>query len=375
MSAREDSRGGDNRPAVYFDPAVDRWIYRASALSRCDRELVAIRNGQEPEPVPDWLMRRFNEGHDFEDEIMARAGSELGMTIQSQQMSVLIPVGKRAAVRGSIDGLGYPLVDKPGKAPAPTDPCALIDGKFVGPDLHSKLLSGGFAGNPGYAWQQSVYFHGLRAAGFNVVKACLAVGLKEYDGDKNAIGIEQMDYVWAETIGDGETEPLEVRMSFTLAQIKARVMALEKLAAIARESADLPSCCDPRQFPCGTAFLCEEKETPVIVGRGAELLDTAARLYEEAKTHETVAKKRKAEAGELVREVLTTEPGMSPDEGTRISTAAGTDITWVVTAPTEDQTIPNYVKKGRKGSTYPKFNNTPLSAKAAANTNTKKDKK
>lgn len=340
MSERVDSRGGDNRPSVYLDPEVDLWVYRASSLGRCDRELVVLRRGAEGEPVPDWLMRRFNEGHEFEDELLRRFSEDNGTEVVDCQRVVEIPVGKSAMVRGSIDGRTEDTM------------AVLVDAKFLGPDKFRELKKAGIAGTSDYKWQQTTYARGLIAAGETITHVCLAMGLKEYEEREDpdtgetynaAVGVADMHYEW-----------LAVDDLPSIAQVKARVLKLEKAAA--RPDDELPACPVPFQFPCSTRIWHDEPEDTAVEleGPAGERLTVAHRLYVAGSELEKGGKRLKAEAGDIVRELLV-EQGLEVDAAGNKLRAGDTAMTWAYTAPTEDQVIPEYVKKGRKASAYPKF--------------------
>ena len=337
-----ESQGGDNRPSVYFDPDVDLWVYRASALGHCERELVALRRGGVGQPVPDWLMRRFNEGHEFEAELLQRYVEDNGGDLILEQHQVIIPAGKDAAVRGSMDGYDAKL-------------CAVVDAKFLGPDLYRKLKKEGIAGSSAYKWQQPVYVQGLINEGYAVEKVCLAMGLKQYEEREDpdtgetynaAVGVAEMHYEW-----------VDVADLPGVGAIKSRVVKLERLAKA--DADEWPACPVPFQFPCGFDWMHDEPEDTAVelVGESAVKLTTAHRLYYAGAELEKGAKKLKAEAGDIVRELLT-EQGLEVDAAGNKLRAGDTAMTWAYTAPTSDEVIPEYVKKGRKASAYPKFSET-----------------
>ncbi len=338
-----ESRGGDNRPSVYFDPDINLWVYRASALGRCDRELVMLRRGAEGEPVPDWLMRRFNEGHEFEDELLRRFSEDNDTEVIDRQRVVEIPVGKGAIVRGSIDGRTEDTM------------AVLVDAKFLGPDKFREIKKAGIAGTSDYKWQQTTYGRGLIAAGEIITHVCLAMGLKEYEeredpdtGEtyKAAVGVADMHYEW-----------LAIEDLPSLAQVKGRVLKLEKMAGDLE--GDLPACPVPFQFPCSTRIWHDEPEDTAVEleGTAGERLTVAHRLYVAGSELEKGGKKLKAEAGDMVRELLV-EQGLEVDAAGNKLRAGDTAMTWVYShTPDEyvpEALVPAHTKKGRT-SAYPKF--------------------
>ncbi len=320
---------GDDRPSVYHDPDIDRWVYRASALGACDRELVAHRRGMVGSPPPDWLQVRFDEGHDWEARILARVEEDQGVSLGLAQHQTILEVGKKAAVRGSID--------------AYDDLGTVVDAKFLGPDLFEKLKNGGIQTSPHYWWQQGVYAHGMRAEGFKVDNICLAMGLKNIVGkgeDREVTGIAAMHYLW-----------VDVFELPTVAQIKARVMGIERMAG--KPADEWPDCPQPFQYPCAFDWLHEERDVAIEVTDPAMVddLNIAAGLYDRARKHEAKAKQLKADATEYVKAALAAED-LTPDAGHKLR-AGDLEVTWVY-SHTPAKVIPNYERK-ESVRAYPKF--------------------
>lgn len=311
---------GDDRPACYWDPEIDRWVYRASALGSCERELVAHRRGMSGSPTPDWLQTRFDEGHDWEDRILERFMEDQRVALRGQQARGTILVGKNVAVRGSID--------------AETDD-AVVDAKFLGPDLYRKLIKDGIGAFPHYMWQQAVYAHALEKS-----RICLAMGLKdiEGEGDERRIkGIAEMHYLW-----------VDVADLPTLGQIKARVLRLEKLA----EGDGWPDCPSPFQYPCPFDYLHDEVDVAVEVeGEGAELLSDAAEKDRAIRLLEAEVKKLKAERNREVEIALGLED-LALTSGHKLR-AGDVEVTWVY-SHTPAAVIEKYERKASTRA-YPKF--------------------
>jgi hypothetical protein len=319
---------GDDRPSVYHDPEIDRWVYRASSLGACDRELVAHRRGMVGGPTPDWLQVRFDEGHDWEDRILKRMEDDQSVSLGLAQHQTILDVGKQAAVRGSID--------------AYDDLGTVVDAKFLGPDLFAKLRDGGIQAFPHYWWQQGVYAHGMRAEGYKVDNICLAMGLKQIEGkgeDRQIVGVKAMHYLW-----------VDVADLPTVAQIKARVMGLEKLAG--RPADEWPECPVPFQYPCAFDWLHEERDVAIEVEGEMEVkLRDANTHYEMARDHEDKAKYHKGEGKRLVEEVLAAED-LTPDAGHKLR-AGDLEVQWVY-SKTEAKVIEKYERK-ESIRAYPKF--------------------
>lgn len=317
---------GDDRPSVYHDPDIDRWVYRASSLGSCERQLVALRRGMEPSPTPDWLQERFDEGHDWEDRLLRRFEDDNGTSLDMPQLSAGIEIGKNVVVRGSID--------------AYDDLGTVVDAKFCGPDLYNRLKSKGITAFPHYWWQQGVYAHGMVAAGYKVDNICLAMGLKDIvtvGQSRTVTGIAEMHYLW-----------VDLADLPTVAQIKARVMRLEKLA----KAEGWPDCPTPPDYPCPFDWLHDEKDPAIEVKGGwAVKLADAADLNAKAKDCEERAKEYKALAKQLVEEVLAAED-LTPDASHKL-VGQGVEVTWVY-SKTEAAVIEKYERK-ESVRRYPQF--------------------
>jgi len=311
---------GDDRPSVYHDPDIDRWVYRASALGSCERELVAHRRGMSGSPTPDWLQTRFDEGHDWEDRILERFMEDQRVALRGQQARGTILVGKNVAVRGSID--------------AETDD-AVVDAKFLGPDLYRKLIKDGIGAFPHYMWQQAGYAHALEKS-----RICLAMGLKDIEGEgdeREVVGIKEMHYLW-----------VDLADLPTLGQIKARVLRLEKLA----EGDGWPDCPSPFQYPCPFDYLHDEVDVAIEVeGEGAELLSDAADKDRAIRLLEAEVKKLKAERNREVEIALGLED-LALTSGHKLR-AGDVEVTWVY-SHTPAAVIEKYERKASTRA-YPKF--------------------
>lgn len=316
----------DNRPSVYHDPDIDRWVYRASSLGSCERRLVAHRRGIHAQPVPDWLQVRFDEGHDWEERILDKWIEDSAGDIDLHQHTTGLEVGTHAMVRGSIDGY--------------SDLGTVVDAKFLGPDLYRKLTDQGLKAFPHYEWQQAVYAHGMIAEGYKVDNICLAMGLKDIEGEgdeRRIVGIKEMSYLW-----------VDVANLPTVAQIKARVMRLEKLAA--KGGDEWPECPTPFEYPCPFDWLHEDRDVAIEVEDEtlAGKLEQARVFTSMAKDHEVEAKDCKAQAKKLVEEVLAAED-LTPDASHKLR-AGDLEVTWVYS-----HTPAKTIERKASTSRYPRF--------------------
>jgi hypothetical protein len=111
-------RTDQDRPSVQYDDGADAWWIRASALGGCIRSLVATGRGVEPQPVPEWMQEKYNEGHDAEPVIekLAMEKRELVPMDTHKGLHVSFTHGDQVVnVSGSVDnfaihrgGVGVP---------------------------------------------------------------------------------------------------------------------------------------------------------------------------------------------------------------------------------------------------------------------------
>lgn len=91
-----------NKPIVYREG--QRTIFRASAFAACIKSLVLARCGVEPAPPAQVLQRAFTRGQEAEPMIMAQCANYFQADVVDMQRQVELPIGKKAAIRGHIDG-------------------------------------------------------------------------------------------------------------------------------------------------------------------------------------------------------------------------------------------------------------------------------
>lgn len=244
---------GDDRPSVYYEDGI--WVYRASAVGRCARELWAHRAGLQPEAHPDWLEEKFKAGNVGEPVIIAAVEKELGEIVTDQQLTVELPVGKTMLVRGHIDGVCGNV---------------LVEAKTMQEKLYNtKWLRGGLKAYPAYSAQVAVY--------------CAALGL---DGVQVAIGVKGEDETVKKTkLFYYAADALPV----TVKDVKKKLMKLGRMD-------DMPAC-DVDQFPCPFVYLHDEK--PVMVSTSEMLAKYAAELYDTRAAKKTADERIK----ELTRKI------------------------------------------------------------------------
>lgn len=234
---------GDDRPSRYEEDG--KIIYRASALGGCSKALAALGMGHTPEPYPDWLLVKFQQGNDgeavvleklrdaFDKDIEANGGAWLCVDEQSGhqykweggQLLVEIPVGESIVIRGHADGIGKLWARTLG-SPFDLREVRLVEVKCTtvgyGETVLRELPSM-------YAWQISCY------GGYFGLNAILVLGLKDEDGKVERIKVKAID-----------------ELPYTMAQIKRRVIDIERRI----RTGDM-GLCDVKQWPCPFSWLCD----------------------------------------------------------------------------------------------------------------------
>jgi hypothetical protein len=246
----------DNRPAVYLEG--NTVIYRASALGHCARSLWAARNNMERRSIPDPILKAMNEGTDLEPHILNLLYEDHGFTFgDGQQFQVELNVGAwngyTLIVRGKMDERGnrYGVTIM-----------LPIDVKAFAQSTVDEFRSKGFKAFPHYAFQQSVYAHGLDAPAFI---------MPIYNKDTGKI----------EEWSLGPIPPI-----YTRDQIRDRVMEVEE----AFHSGTMPDNC-PGDYGCQYWYLHDGKDTDDLPDDVVPLIRTRIKLSEKIKTLDGARKK------------------------------------------------------------------------------------
>lgn len=245
MTKRQD------QPTVYFDPEIDKWVYRASGLGNCLGHLVRCRLGVTPDPAPEFMQNAFDAGKHHEPAILdwlqrpttipgGGGGiallndydlSVLQFEVVDEQVEVDIPVGTTCVVRVHPDGIGK-VFAVPLGSELELRELVVVEAKALGKDFIAKFRREGVGAIPNYAWQLSVEMvaTGLPAVYVKAQKG--EKGTEDETGHRPIIGFE----------------PIQVYREppYSLGQIKARVLKIEALA----EREEIPEC-DYKMFPCG----------------------------------------------------------------------------------------------------------------------------
>lgn len=208
------------------------WVYRASGLGSCIGALVRARMGVDADEPPEWLLERYQEGKDLEDEILASIDPDWGLFddvtitelgfpldgIGQIELEIKVPIGggEFAYVVCHPDGITED--DEGNLLP--------VEAKAMAPTGAKELRNNNLPSH--YQWQVSVEAAVLKA------KAVLfLVGEKIANEDRSEV-----------TLGEVTTQLIDP--PFTRAEIMKRVMLVEKYV---REG-EVPFC-DFKQYPCG----------------------------------------------------------------------------------------------------------------------------
>jgi len=219
-----------NKPDVYMEGDVA--IYRASALASCQNRLLMARLGYDGASPPEKMQQRFNAGHDHEPLIL-RHLEDHGTVVYDRQGTIDIPIGKKAVIRGHIDGLcagsvyvtsinGRKLVEP---EIIEVDGLVIVDAKAFAISTWQKWQNNYWRDFDYYAFQQLAYAIGYGAKG-------ILMAVKNKNTDEHSFDYWEID-----------------AMPITKADIVRKVMMIEKLAERG-ESALFESACSPVSYPC-----------------------------------------------------------------------------------------------------------------------------
>lgn len=166
----------DDRPSVYQrDDGI--WVYRASAVGRCERQLRYARKLTPGKEMLPSIQAAMDISASMESTVIERFEAEYEVTVANRQQRVEIPVTDEAVISGSIDGLGT--------ATRMTD--GLVEVKVFTEPGYRQWLKYGFEREPGYETQFHTYVAGLRLLGYELQGGWMAVGLKDNKDESRAL--------------------------------------------------------------------------------------------------------------------------------------------------------------------------------------------
>lgn len=242
--------GSDNRPNVYWDDEVKRWVYRASSLGNCSLALIYDRMGFAQSEPPDMMKKAWAQGNLHELPIIQKFREEYGFTVvddlslaqygtlnqERGQIECEIPIG-RNVVRCHPDGVvqcykttehtrrqyGLEIGDR-----------FVLEVKAFAASTYAKWKAEGWAGFPYYEWQFATEMISTGLPGV------FCIGVKEELDD----GTTEISFIDVQFY----TEPPKGKID-----IVKRVMEIERGANAAEAGDGLPNdgLCEYAQFPCG----------------------------------------------------------------------------------------------------------------------------
>ena len=300
---------GDDRPSVYWDESTGMWVYRASAVGRCERALRYARKQTPARGVFAGMQKAMDESAGMEDEIIQRFTDEFQVDVSHRQHVVIIPVNDDAHIRGSIDGLGTTEIVN---FVAPT---GLVEVKAFGDEYWEMFKAQGIAAWPGYVSQFHLYCLGLIKQGIAIDGGWFVVGHKVKGK------VVEIRYEW---------------VPFKHAAVAKAIAVVDRVEAWAK-GADFPdgveeAACDGG-IVCGYWYLHDDANKPegvVELPRLRGLLLERDRCLNFIKTSAERADELKVEIDELSREKLRQEMGADADDVKTIRVGAGNDW-WKVT--------------------------------------------
>ena len=271
-----DTLAPQDRAAVYYDESAETWVYRASAISRCQTELIYHRIGVEGDPPPADMQDRFDDGHLHEPAILEKVEKETGWKpreglredeqsdtfwIEAGQWSIEIPVMDGVVIRGHLDG----IFENPN-----FDGLRVVEAKALADSSTKNWLQAGWDAFPYYRDQLTVYMHG---SGIN--KAIFAVK------NKNS-GKVHIDMV------DGPPGDID--------EILNRVRIVEGKA----RAGIIPDECDRPSYPCPFYRLHDDVDDDRALVASADSLDQLLAEYAVLREDEKEVKARKDEVRDKI---------------------------------------------------------------------------
>lgn len=217
---------GDDRSIVYFDKAVEAWVYRASSVGRSTRCLAAARQGYDPIPPPQYLIDAAEAGNKYEIIVKSRLRIE-GYKISGEQGNLDYEVQPGLLIRGHLDAR-HCLT--PGD---PTD--RILEVKSMSDRVFSKWSLHGFDKFPEYAAQVTTYMNAEGQIRGKVPEALYVV----VNRDTDELDIRTL-----------KTAPMDFNEIITKLQI------VEQFSLISQ----LPVCNSASQYTCPYDYICDRHE-------------------------------------------------------------------------------------------------------------------
>ncbi len=211
-----------NKPSCYYEG--EKLIIRASAFGSCIGSLVRASMGQTPDAPPDFMQKKFDEGHENEPIILKKLGQE-GWVMEDDwtledrygalidgQVEIDLAIGEKIIIRQHFDGFAH------GEGAE-----VFVEAKAFAASTYATYKRTGIAILPQYPWQVSI------AAAATGLPCLYGVGVKDDDGVVQDVDWHVID-----------TPP------YDLNDIRARAYRIYGAAQQPR-----PPACEYAMFPCG----------------------------------------------------------------------------------------------------------------------------
>ena len=300
-----------DRPSVQYEESDGSddgiWTIRASAFGGCMRSMVATGRGIDPMPPPDWMQEKYDQGHAAEETIEQLAMAELGHGRWAGTRRVMLKFLRSGlsfddgasmvvVVEGTVDNLSLDMGRKFDSDTEDWHPDLIHEYKALGPSYVAKIEKLGpepawrdvlkMLPAP-YAWQVSIYMHGIAVRYGRMIPMALVVGAKNDAGEvERILPIVMID------------EP-----PYTLTEIAARAKLIVDMIEADGDDA-WPACDEPKQYPCGHYFLHDDDEVPEVDEADRERFRLACDAIDTAKILKDRADAMKKDANAVIRDVM-----------------------------------------------------------------------
>jgi hypothetical protein len=231
---------------AYYDDQ-GRAVFRASAVNKCTKALVASLLGHTEMSPPAAMQKRFDAGHEYEQELLDHVAKH-GFVMYGGQGEYDVPLGDTIIIRGHIDSLGSHREHG----------VALVEAKTMSPAQYEKWLVNRWRGSDlfaHYADQTSIYWEAIKPQ-----LLVMVVGRKAMDEDGNVTGIDAIDLSYYFE-PPASINRLRARLAKVLAQAKTGIV---------------PDACDSKDYPCPFVYLHDEEVKEYAPWSEEEELDALA---------------------------------------------------------------------------------------------------
>lgn len=270
--AVDEAAGG--RDEVYDKPIAyeegDKIIYRASSLGMCKGALVRARLGVSASGPGEMMLKRFQEGNDWEERVLL-AGLEAAGFTRTVDLDYLEPYGRVVEGAGGLQ-VETELAWSNKVVRCHPDGIAtkrnglekfVVEVKFLGEQMYRDITRDG-KWPASYEWQKAVE---MLSTGLPLL---YIIGEKVVTEGAKGERVVELGEVWTEEVTLAD-------VPFSLVDVKMRVAEVEGYVA----RGELPQCPVPFMYPCPYWAEHEEKEGPEEITD--EALIAWVDVYERAK--------------------------------------------------------------------------------------------